>query len=103
MPPRKAPAPEAVNKYAEISGRATYLKAGADGDLLLHPVPCSAHVHEVHAELLHLPDERLTLLEPPLLPHAVRALLGPCRPICRADAHEERLVPPRTAHVRDEA
>lgn len=83
-------------------GRRVYLVARPEWDLLLRPESARAAVDQVDAELLQLADEHLGLLDAPLRPGAVGRLLGALRPVGRADAHEERLVP-RGARARDEA
>ena len=73
--------------------RCTHLVAGPDGDLLFKPVPAGAAVNQVDAELLELFDEERALLDAPLFPHPLRVALRTFRPVGRADAVEERLVP----------
>ena len=73
--------------------RCTHLVAGPDGDLLLEPVAAGAAVDQVDVELLELLHEERALLDAPLLPHSLRVALRAFRPVGRADAVEERLVP----------
>lgn len=80
----------------------SHLVIGAYRDLLVGPVAAGAAVDQVDTDLLQLINEDLRLLDPPLFPEAVLALLGARRPVRCAEAIEERLVP-CSADTRDEA
>lgn len=70
-----------------------YLISWDERDGLFVPVAPGATVDEVDTELLQLAHENLALLEAPILPFAVFALLWSFSPVCSADTHKERFVP----------
>ena len=96
------PTPHCINTWIPVEHGSSHLVAGAHRDLLVDPVAAGAAVDQVDTDLLQLASEDLRLLDAPLLPEAVLALLGTLRPVSRAEAHEEGLVP-GGADARDEA
>ena len=88
------------NSTHVLVGRWTYLVAGPNVDLLCSPVATRADIRKVDTERCQLTYKGRRLLWAPLLPLAVRALLGALRPVRATQPDEQWAVAPRGADRR---